>query len=607
MVGMGLVFLEEVNRRCALLLVMLLPALFGVRRLQAQSYSLRLLQSDGDDTSLIKELHPPAGFREQNEAFDYLRGIVPQLQEAGYLGASVDSITVLPDGYVAQVFMGRKWRWARLSLSQLPPALLANTGITEAQFSGRPLTPVALGRLTERILRWYENNGYPFARVGLDSLSEDSAGGISALLRTDPGALRHIDSIIVEGDVRLDKAYLMRYLDLREGSIYNESAIRKIAARLHDLPFLSEGSSASIVFRSIDTKLHLFLRERRINQLNGIIGLQPNTLETGKFLLTLDAAAAFRNLFGKGEAFSCSFQNLQPQSPRIKAEASVPYILGSAIGADGQFDLYFRAQQYRRITYDVGGTYALSVQDGLRLYYRGYSNRIITPDTAYIRSYHRLPDNIDCTSAGGGLQLNTIRVDNRLAPSRGWSARLSGELLQRIIRKNDGITGITDGTSFDFTHLYDTLAAQTNQYRLSGDAAWYIPLRKRVVLKTAYSGGWISGAQLFQNELYQLGGFRSLRGFDEGSIFANQYHIATVELRLLLTRVSAVYLFSDNAWIQTRINGFTAQGLYNGFGAGTNLERKTGVFTIAYGLGRSPENPLQLRQSKIHIGYVAYF
>ncbi|MEO6830560.1 MAG: hypothetical protein ABI378_00050, partial [Chitinophagaceae bacterium] len=72
-------------------------------------------------------------------------------------------------------------------------------------------------------------------------------------------------------------------------------------------------------------------------------------------------------------------------------------------------------------------------------------------------------------------------------------------------------------------------------------------------------------------------------------------------------RNSNFYLFSDNAWVQSKINGYANEGWYNGFGIGTQLEVKSGQFTIAFGLGKSPGNAVLLRQSKVHIGYVAFF
>lgn len=593
---------------CRLPLFFLAGILLSCKLLQAQSYSVHVHRLDGPDSSLNRLLEAPHPFSLQNAAYSYTRAIIPQLQEGGYLAASADSIAVLPTGYEVYVYLGEQWRWARLSLAGIAPPLLAASGITESQFANRPLHPAQLSRLSERILHWCEDNGYPFARLGLDSVEiSTKPGEINARIHVDTGPIRHIDSIIIDGDVHISKAFLMRYLDLYEGGVYNESHILSITRKLHDLSFLQENSSWSIRFRLLDTKLHLNLKERKSNQLNLILGLQPNTVATGKFLFTADAQAAFQNLIGNGESFSFSYQKLQAASPRIKAEAVYPYLLGTPIGADGHFDLYFNGTQYRRTSFDLGGRYALNAQDFIRLYYKGSNNRVINPDTAFIITYHKLPDNIDLNTGGAGIEFQSSRLDYKYNPSKGWSARVSGEALSRKVRKNDGITGIQDGSGFDFTTLYDSLSIQSYQYHVNADLAYYLPLRKRVVLKSAYSGGWISGERLFQNELYQLGGFHMLRGFDEGSIFANQYHILTAELRLLFSRNSNVYLFSDNAWLQSNINGFSNEGFYNGFGLGTVLETKAGQFTIAYGLGRSTGNPLQLRQSKIHINYVAFF
>lgn len=575
-------------------------------RLPAQSYFVHLHRIDGSDTSLNALIKNPSGYQDQLAALDFLQHLVPGLQDSGFLSASVDSFSIDGSVYNAWVYTGRQWRWQRLSLTSLPLGLTLSSGITEQQYVGRPLNAKAIGRLTERALGWCEDNGYPFARVMLDSVTEGPEG-LSAILSLEEGPLCHIDTIIIEGNVRLNKTYLMRYLDIQEGSLYNEARLKKINSRLRELPFLDEKSSSRLVFHVASTKLYLNLQERPANLINLLIGLQPNTLETGKFLVTIDAQAAMQNALGDGESFSFSFQNLQPKSPHIKADAVYPYILGSPLGAEGHFELYFRGTEFRRTTYDVGGRYALSAQDFLRLYYKGYNNRVITPDTAYVLANHRLPQNIDLNSGGPGTELQLLHTDYRPNPSRGWTFRFAGDVLKRVVRKNDGITGIRDGSGFDYSRLYDTLNTESYQYQINGDAAYFVPLSKRIVLKLGYAGGWISGERLFQNELYQLGGYRLLRGFDEGSLFVNQYHIGIAELRFLLSRNSNVYFFSDNGWLQSRINGFTNEGLYNGFGLGTSLDTKGGVLTIAYALGRSPDNPIQLRQSKVHIGFVAYF
>jgi hemolysin activation/secretion protein len=185
--------------------------------------------------------------------------------------------------------------------------------------------------------------------------------------------------------------------------------------------------------------------------------------------------------------------------------------------------------------------------------------------------------------------------------------RLTAFALVGHVSKSDAITDLSDGSGFNYAGLYDTLIRRQYQYFVNGNLSYYVPAGKRMVFKSSYDGGWIGGENLFRNELYQIGGFRLLRGFDEQSIFTNQYHVVSLELRLLLDQNSYFYLFSDNAYVESSFNGFSKSDFYNGFGLGTTLETKSGLFTISYGLGRNSENPIQFRQSKIHFGYVALF
>lgn len=585
--------------------VMLL--LFQVSLLRAQRYSLLLhcFDSSGvlppEMSSLARE------YKNQNSARQALNDLIFELQEKGYLEASVDSLHLSDQTLDACIHLGQKWRWAKISLKQVPINVLVGTGINELQYSGTELRPRSVAKLCEHILNWCENNGFPFARVQLDSVNLSGKDGIIAQLMVEPNQIRTIDSIILEGNARLDKVYLGQLLDIREASLYQEYKLQSIQQKLNNLSFLDPSSSWHITFGRYHTKLYLNLKERRANQLNALIGLQPNTGGSDKFLLTADVQAAFQNILGRGEALSFSYQKLQEASPRIKAAAQYPYLLRTPIGVDSRFDLYFNGTSFRKTSLDIGGSYLLSAQNTLRIYYQNINSRIINPDTAYILANHRLPEVLDLTANGLGLSVQTEQTDYKFNPRRGYNLSVSGIAFKRNIIKNDGITGIKDGSGFDYATLYDSLSIPKYQFQLTAQLNKFWPITDNLVLKLGYAGAWISGEKLYQNELYQIGGMKLLRGFDEESIFANQYHLLNGELRFLFSRNSNFYCFSDNAWVQTTINGFSKEGWYHGFGIGTQLEVKNGQFNIAYALGKAPNSPILFRQSKIHVGYVAYF
>ena len=573
----------------------------------AQSYTVHIYSVDNNQSLLDGLVKPEQSYPTSAAAYSFVQAIVPTLQEKGYMTASVDSISINETVYHVMVFLGRKYKWANVGFGGVSDGIMVQAAVKKEQWTDRALNPVQISRVSEKLLEWAENNGYPFARVWLDAISISDDGAISGNFNLDKGVLQTLDTIVVHGDIKVSRSFLLNYLDIKQGMPYNEKKLRSVSPRLRELPFLQEAAPWAFEFKLGENKLHLYLKEKKANQINGIIGLLPNSQETGKFLLTVDALFAFQNILAQGESISLSYQNLQYKSPRLKIDLLYPYIFNTPFGVDAHFDLFKKDTAFRRTTLQAGIRYQLTTTDYVRVFYHNQSNRLITVDTNYVKANKQLPDNIDVAANGGGIEIGFNRTDYRISPRHGWEARLSSSVLVRQVRKSDAITDLHDGSGFDYNSLYDTLIKRQNQYFINGTLGYYLPVGKTMVLKTAYNGGWVGGQSLFRNELYQVGGFKLLRGFDEQSIFTNQYHILSLELRLLIDQNSYFYLFSDNGYIKSDFNGFHNSDIYNGFGLGTTLETKSGLFTISYALGRNSANPVQFRQSKIHFGYIAYF
>jgi outer membrane protein assembly factor BamA len=584
-------------------LLLLIPLLFV--NLLTRAQILQLHQTDS--TLIVDPIKTASKFPNEQELVKALHKLVPSLQEQGFLSASIDSIGINNDHYDAYYYLGQQYKWANLFLDSIPNGFLASANINFPQLNNKALNPKLLSQLSEKILQHCEENGYPFARVWLSNITEITPQKINAHLRLERAEFRKIDSIIIQGDLNISSAFVHRYLDIAKGSIYNEKKLKIISQRLRDLPFLQESSPWLITFRPIDTRLNLFLKEKKANQLNAILGLMPNNRQSNKLLLTADVQFALQNFLGYGESISASYQNLQEKSPRIKADVIVPYLLHSPIGAETHLDLFSSNLQFRKISLQTGIRYQISTTDLLKLFYQTISNRIIGIDTPSIIASRQLPANIDAKSNGIGLEIQSNHTDYRLNPKKGWQARIGLTALQRKVLKNNAIVNLNDGTGFDFNSLYDTLTKSSIQYHFSVELADYISIGNSVTLKLGYNAGYIAAPKIFQNELYQIGGFKLLRGFDEQSIFANQYHISITEFRLRFSQNSYAYLFSDIGWVETKFNNYDRAGWHNGFGLGTTLETKTGQFAIALAFGRSDQIPLRFRESKLTFGYIALF
>lgn len=591
-------------------LYFLLFAVLSSCCIAAQGTQLYLFPVDAADASVLtfnkRNIPLQQRFNTMPEAFEYVRGLIPEMQEEGFLSASIDSLVQSDSSIKAWVYRGAPYKWAKLSFKQLPKALLNDVGLRERDWENRVISPKRFAALSEKLLTYCENNGYPFAATSLDNMVI-TEGGIQADLVLERGSLMQIDTLIVDGDVEVSREFLQSYLGIHQGDVYNESQLRLISKKLSELSFLQEAAPWRMEFTIADNKLKLYLKERKANQLNGLIGLQPNTVETGKFMLTADVQVGLKNALGYGETIALTYLNMQYKSPRFHIDLAVPYLFGTPFGLEGSFDLFKKDTTFVRVSFEGGIRYQLNATDYVKLSYQSFSNRIVNADVRYVQLNKRLPDNLDIGTRGAGIEFLMDRTDYKLNPRKGWQGKVSASGLLREVRKNDAITEISDGSGFDYESLYDTLNNQKYQYRLAASGAYYVPLAKSMVLKVGYSGGYLSGSRLFLNELYQIGGFKTLRGFDEQSIYANQYHVGTLELRVLLGGNSYFYLFNDDAYVFTRFGDIRRTDYPVSLGTGITLENKSGIFNIAIGLGKHSGETFQFRQTKIHFGYIAYF
>jgi outer membrane protein assembly factor BamA len=594
--------------RIALLICTLL--LYSAAITHAQHTRLYIRKVDSLSGALVgKDKKPIPVFQQydnQMDAYAAARKLVPQLRDLGYLAAALDTVIVTDSFVEAHIYQGDKYQWAKLSFDSIPVEILDAMNLRLRDWEQIEISPGRLAALSETMLNYCENNGYPFASTTLKNIESDEKG-ITAQFILNRGDLIHFDSLAIESNVDISRDYLQNYLGIHQGDVYNEGQLRLVEKRLSELAFLQPDKAWRMEFTIAKNTLYLYLKEKKSNQLNGLIGLQPNTVQTGKFLLTADILLGLKNALGHGETIAATYQNLQYKSPRFHLEAGMPYLFGTQIGVDGSFDLFKKDTTFYRTTFEGGLRYQFNASDFLKIGYQAYSNHLITADTNYVIANKKLPDNMDLSTRGAVATFSMDRTDYKLSPRKGWQLQFTGSGLIRHVKENDEVTGITDGSGYDYSHLYDSVNSEKYQYRFVVAANYFMSPLKNFVILVSYHGGYISGHNLFLNELYQLGGFKLLRGFDEQSIYASQYHVGTIEMRFLLSRNSYFYLFNDDAIIQADYSGVLRKDNPVSFGGGITLENKTGIFNVGIGLGKTSGTDFSFKQARIQFGYTAYF
>ena len=144
------------------------------------------------------------------------------------------------------------------------------------------------------------------------------------------------------------------------------------------------------------------------------------------------------------------------------------------------------------------------------------------------------------------------------------------------------------------------------QMRVVATAAHYVPIGAQSTIKLGVNAGIYQSPSYFRNELFQIGGFRLLRGFDEESQYVSQYAIGTVEYRYRIGLNSYFFAFGDGGWGKHLLET-TKTHNYIGTGIGLSFETKAGIINLAWAVGKRDDTELNLRQSKVHIGFASYF
>lgn len=531
--------------------------------------------------------------------------------QKGHLAFSIDSLFADSIHTRAVAYVGPAMYWLSVHPADSASEFWFDAArIRPARWRGRVLEPAALAALQRQLLEAAENNGYPFAAVGLDSLMWDSTGAARAVVRVSLGRFFQFQTVELSGDLRLPKPYLRNYLAIRPGEPYSRARVLGLRRELEALPFAEVAGNPAVNFAGNEANLKVFLRKKRASRFDFLIGLLPRSAETGGsgLVVTGSASALFHNALNLGEQFSLEYDRLRPETQKLDVQARVPYLLGTPFGASGRLNIFRRDSTWVDAQYEFGIQYLFSGQDYLKTFWENRSLSLQQVDTFAIRETRRLPASLDQRQNSFGLEAARIRLDSRLNPRRGLALYMrTAAGFSRILRNNT-IEGLVDSrdSSFRYASLYDTVATRAVRYRLEGRAEGYIPMFRSVALKLAVRvSGIVSDKPVYNNEQYRLGGNKLLRGFDEESLFATRWSVATTELRLLIGPNSFFSVFSDYAYLENTTVRTRAFLRPWGFGAGLNLETRGGIFGISLSVGRRDTGQaVDFRAAKFHLGYV---
>lgn len=570
--------------------------------------NLRIVFTPSQSNNFISNNGIITNFSSITSAENYVYKLPEYLFNKGFPAASVDSIIKTDSSIVVFLFTGPSCKILNLKIpesqkewAQGAGPYLKNNKISAIDF-------FQFLKLREKIINDYENHGYPFAAVRLESTKWEE-NNLYAVLNIDKGVYYMIDSISISGNANIKNAYLQHYLSIENKSAFNKSLLAQVDKKISELNFITQLQPSTITMLGTGAILNLYLKSKKTNQINFLVGLMPASQNAQKTLFTGDVNLDIKNALKTGERIVFKWQQLQPKSPRLSLGFNRPYIMHSPFGLDFIFDMFKKDSNFLQINSRLGCQFEMQSGQIGKVFFQWLQNTLLPGaiDTTLIKSQKKLPVNSDIQTSSIGFNYVFNKTNYKLNPRKGSELECSGIAGLKSIKKSNEIISLSE-PGFNYNSLYDSIRLNTYLLKCKINAAHYVELGKSATLKTSMHSGLYFSPDVFRNDLFQIGGATLLRGFDEESIYATKYVVFSAEYRLLFGDNSFISFFTDYAKTDFQFQQFKQNNSYFGAGLGIQYETKTGLLNVSYASGKTIGIPFNITQSsKIHFGYVNYF
>lgn len=298
--------------------------------------------------------------------------------------------------------------------------------------------------------------------------------------------------------------------------------------------------------------------------------------KTEKFTFNGTLNLQFRNLFNGFESMGLYWQRTPDKGQTFDMKIDVPYLFKSNLGTNINLNIFRQDSTFANVKMLPSIYYHLSSRQKIGL--RGTFETSTVLDSLYTQGK-------DFSKKGIGV----------------WYDYTEPIEIELFLYK----TRIRTEADFISTHysLEDLKALQTHFY-LYGERNFNIS--KNHWLNVKGESSLLSSKNAFTtNELMRFGGWNSMRGFNENSLFADFYYFGNVEYRYLVNDQAFFDTFLQYGQLSNKSLGLRPK-LYS-FGLGFNFFLPIGLMSFQISNGNEFGNTIKFNDTKIHWGILSRF
>lgn len=503
----------------------------------------------------------------QNEAYiEIYRGenadhLLDSLINIGYYTLKIDSTSINPCQYYIK--KGKQFKRIYIETNTKNLSHLLTYDQENQQYYTNNID-----HLIKQVKDSLLNQGQPFSKITTKTKGYINEFAL-ATIEIENATTRIINDIKFMGYDRVPR-FVKREL-LKNELIYNDPSIESINNNLNQYRFLTQTSPPKVSFTKDSTILYVYTKKVRQSFINGIIGFETD--DEDKLNLQGNVQLSLMNTFNTNERIKVDWKSGLNKSQNLNFETFLPYLFNFNIAYETNLNLTKQDSTFFKLEWRNGLLYQLNPD-----HFIGANFNLANSN--YIKN-----QNSDFSKSGFGVSYFYQDLQPSELQENKTFIKLSSTLWRRKVN--------LDTEPSEQTEIIFWIERQQRIFR------------NHFINSAFHGSNLIQKGEILENDLYQVGGFNTIRGFNQNSILTPAYNTLSLAYRYIPNNKIFFELFSDLALIQDKTNNDTS--FLNAYGLGMQFSTNFGWFQLNYALGSTEGSSTGLSEGKVHLGIKSYF
>ena len=414
-------------------------------------------------------------------------------------------------------------------------------------------------------------NGFPFAKLTFTDYDLVNPSTLKSNLNIDYGEKRYLDKVIVKGYENFPGNFTKNIFKFKKNTPLDVDKALLQSKYIDKTKFARNFRDPEILFTKDSTSLYIYLEKIRRNSFDGFLSFDSDE-NSGKINVQGYTKITLNNTFNAGETINFDYKAQKNQDRSLNSNIILPYFMGSPLNLE-------------------------------------YTLNLIQKDTTFNSNENMIEFdmNLDRIKVGLGFQ-NTKSNSNSLTMNvKKYKSNLFNVFSEYlIIDEEDGFMP----ELFKFSIRIgkgrkNQLGNETELTKYKIELSKKFNFSPKLKLNSMILKEEINSKNMVNNELLRFGGEKSIRGFDENSIFTNNYIVLKTNLNYYLSNTIYIYTIFDIAKYNNNILNIE-KDIYSG-GLGFSTFTENGIISVNYSKGNNWGNSFNLKNAKINISFMSFF